>query len=309
MDLERLRARFADYHTVLEPDRDEPEWWAGAPSVCRGPDGVLWMACRMREGDSPRGLRGYEIRILRSDDGVHFEPVHRIPREQVPIPGFERPALLINPRTGLFSLYGCGPFDGGPWCILRFDDAPSPAQFVPSTCRPVIVAPPPTSPASGGVTGYKDPFIFWEGDVAHCFTIGVDRMERAWHLTSTDGEHWDPVGPGPCFDHGGWHSFFTRPACVLPLGVGCLLIYEGSHPTWHDPVYNIATGLAWSPDLRSFVDLTPHEPLLTSTTPGACMTWRYSHWLWVNGELFVYAEVARPNSTNEIRMWRLPVGF
>jgi hypothetical protein len=57
------------------------------------------------------------------------------------------------------------------------------------------------------------------------------------------------------------------------------------------------------------VDLTPHEPLLTSTTPGDCLTWRYSQWMWVEGELFVYAEVARPNNTNEIRMWRLPARF
>lgn len=309
MNLQRLRARFDDYHTVLEPDCDLPEWWAGAPSVCRGADGVFWMACRMREGDSPRGLRGYEIRILRSEDGVRFEPVHRIPREQVPIPGFERPALLRNPLTGAFSLYGCGPFDGGPWCILRFDDAASPAEFIPSTCRPVITAAPDEKRGAGEVTGYKDPFIFWEDGLAHCFTIGVDRAERAWHLTSADGEHWERVGPGPCFDLGGWHSFCTRPASVLPVGAGYLLVYEGAHPSWHDPVYNIATGLAWSPDLLSFVDLTPEEPLLASTTPGDCMTWRYSHWLWVEGEVFVYAEVARPNNTNEIRMWRLPAAF
>lgn len=308
MNLAGLRARFDDYVTVLEPDRDEPEWWAGAPSVCRDDDGVFWMACRMREGDSPRGLRGYEIRILRSDDGVCFEAVHSLRREEAPIPGFERPALVRNPQTGRFSLYGCGPYDGGPWCIVRFDDSDCPTQFVPATCRPVIVAPPRVGPGAA-LAAYKDPFIFWEGGVAHCFTIGCDSVERAYHLTSTDGEHWEKVGPGPCFDQGGWHSFFTRPAAVLPLGVGYLLVYEGSHPTWHDPVYNIATGLAWSADLLDFVDLTPDEPLLVSTTPGDCMTWRYSHWLWVAGELFVYAEVARPNNSNEIRMWRLPAVF
>jgi hypothetical protein len=309
MNLDSLRARLSDFTTVLQPDRDVPEWWAGAPSVCRDSDGVFWMACRMREGDSPRGLRGYEIRILRSEDGARFEAVHSIPREQVPIPGFERPALVLNPQTGRFELYGCGPFGGGPWCILRFDDADRPTEFVPSTCRPVVCGQPSDRPGANAVAGYKDPFVFWEGALAHCFAIGFERMERAYHLTSTDGEHWSPVGAGPCFDHGGWHSFYTRPAAVLPLGVGYLLIYEGSHPTWHDPVYNIATGLAWSPDLLSFVDLTPDEPLLVSTTPGDYMTWRYSHWMWVEAELFVYAEVARPNNTNEIRMWRLPATF
>jgi len=123
MNLNALRALFDDYHVVLEPDRDVPEWWAGAPSVCRDANGAFWMACRMREGDSPRGLRGYEIRILRSENGTSFEHVHSIPREQVPIPGFERPAILCSRDTGSFSLFGCGPWDGGPWSILRFDDA------------------------------------------------------------------------------------------------------------------------------------------------------------------------------------------
>jgi hypothetical protein len=52
------------------------------------------MAARMRTAEAPLGLRGYEIRIYRSGDGVHFAPAHAIRREDVPIPGFERPALL-----------------------------------------------------------------------------------------------------------------------------------------------------------------------------------------------------------------------
>ncbi len=95
-----LLSRFDAYQVVLEPDEDTPEWWAGAPSVARADDGTFYLACRMREGTSPRGRRGYEVRILRSRDGVAFEPVHAIPREAVPIPGFERPALVRDAQTG-----------------------------------------------------------------------------------------------------------------------------------------------------------------------------------------------------------------
>ncbi len=310
MDLDALRAKFAEYHVVLEPDENTPEWWAGGPSVCRDDDGVFWLACRMREGNSPRGKRGYEIRILRSEDGMNFERVHSIPREEVPIAVFERPAIIHNHDAGSFSLYGCGPFDDGPWSILRFDDADSPTEFVPATCRPVIVPEPALADTRAStVGGYKDPFIFVENGVYHCFTIGSERVERTYHFTSHDGDHWRQVGGGPVFDAGGWHTFFTRPASVVPLGVGYLYVYEGSMTQWYDPVYNIATGLAWTPDLIQFVDLTPDEPLLVSTTPGEYITWRYSHWMWVDEELFVYAEVARPNNTNEIRMWRLPARF
>jgi hypothetical protein len=71
-------------------------------------------------------------------------------------------------------------------------------------------------------------------------------------------------------------------------------------------VYNIATGLAFTFDLHHVIDLTPDSPLLASTTPSEHFhTWRYSHWMRVDGEIWVYAEVARPNETNEIRLFRL----
>jgi hypothetical protein len=105
----------------------------------------------------------------------------------------------------------------------------------------------------------------------------------------------------------GWHDFYTRPACVVPMPVGWLFVYEGSNLGWHDPNYNIATGLAYTPDLVSFVDLTPDAPLAVSTTPGACMTWRYSDWVLDGDRLRVYFEAARPNDTNELRVAVLPL--
>lgn len=82
--------KFRNYTVILVPDKNEPEWWAGAPSIARDKKGTFWLACRMRTAASPRGLRDYEIRILRSRDGINFEKVHSIRREDVPIPGFER---------------------------------------------------------------------------------------------------------------------------------------------------------------------------------------------------------------------------
>lgn len=77
---------------------------------------------------------------------------------------------------------------------------------------------------------------------------------------------------------------------------------------WFDPPYNIATGLAWTLNCLNCVDLTPDEPLLKSTAPGSYHTWRYSHWIMRADELWAYAEVACPNDTNEIRLYRLPLG-
>ena len=294
-------ARAAEtYTTVLEPDENTPEWWAGAPSVVRGDDGTFYLAARMREGRSPRGQRGYEIRILRSEDGRRFEPIHRIRREDAGVPVFERPSLVRVPETGRFRLYGCSGLEWG-WSILKFDDADDPASIDPGSARPVLVADYPDD-GFAHVMGYKDPVVCWASGRWHMFVIGTDRVERIYHLTSADGESWEGCGEPPVMPNGGWHDFYTRPASVLPLAVGYLFVYEGSNLLWRDPVYNIATGLAYTPDLTRFVDLTPDAPLLKSTTPGDYHTWRYSHWMSVGDELWAYAEVARPNNTNEIRL-------
>jgi len=298
--LETIVGAMEHYHTVLEPDEDTPEWWAGAPSVCRAPDGAFYLACRMREGRSPRGRRGYEVRILRSANGRDFEVIHRLCREDAGVPGFERPCLVRDPHSGAYRLYGCAGLDDG-WAILRWDDADDPTGFDPGSWHIVLQARHPQEPFAH-VAGYKDPFVFWDGGQWRMFVIGYDRVERVWHFRSADGDCWEPTGGEPAMENDGWHSFYTRPACVLPMAVGYLFVYEGSHVTWRDPVYNIATGLAYTPDLETFVDLTPSEPLLMSSTPGDYHTWRYSHWLRVGDLVYVYAEVARPNNTNEIRL-------
>jgi len=304
-----IPTKFEDYKVILEPDEDAPEWWAGAPSVVRGPDGTFWLACRMRAADAPRGLRGYEIRILRSDDGIHFTPVHAIKREDVPIPGFERPALLIDPHTGLFKLYACGPWEGGPWHIIKFDDAEDPTQFDPKSARPVIGPQPQSYDRDIRPDGYKDPVIHYADGAYQCYVIGVmRRTERIYHFRSEDGETWAPVGSPyeSIMDLEGWHDFYVRPSSVLPINAGYLFVYEGSNVKWYDPVYNIGLGLAFTFDLHHVIDLTPDSPLALSTTPSdAFSTLRYSSWLHVGNEMWVYAEAARPNQSNEIRLFRL----
>ena len=299
MNLAHVAERFSTYHVVLEPDENTPEWWAGAPSAVRAPDGSFYLAARMREGNSPRGQRGYEIRILKSGDGIHFDTVHRITREAAGVAGFERPALAIDPHTGKFKLYGCTGLDTG-WAILKWDDADTPEQFIADTARPVVREEYPDD-GSARVTGYKDPVVFWDNGCWRMFVIARDYVERIRQFVSADGAHWS-AAPRPVLENTGWHNFYTRPASVVPMAFGYLFVYEGSAISWRDPVYNIATGLAFTPDLETFYDLTPGAPLLTSTTPGVHATWRYSHWLPAEGKVYVYFEAARPNGTNEIRL-------
>jgi len=303
---ENIISQFKTYKVVLKPDKNVRDWWAGAPSVVLTDEGIFYLAARMREGDSPRGRRGYEIRLLKSSDGYQFKQIHSIKREQIPIPGFERPALVIDPQTRKFKLYACGPLkDKRGWEIIKFDDVRECSEFDPHSAR-VVLRPKVYKEKStvpwGKTQGYKDPFVFWAENQWHMYTIGYDLVERAYHFTSTDGGTWKSDPNNPVLDNGGWHNFYTRPACVLPAGVGYLFIYEGSNSNWYDPAYNIATGLAYTLDLSHIIDLTPEAPLLKSTTPGDYHTWRYSHWLNTGEELFIYSEVARANNANEIRV-------
>ena len=300
MTLDDIAAATRRYEVILEPDENTPEWWAGAPSALRCDDGMFYLAARMREGRSPRGKRGYEIRILKSDDGRRFEPINHLMREEAGVPVFERPALVRDPATGKFRLYGCAGLERG-WAILKFDDVDDPADFDARSWKVVLAADYPDD-GFAHVTGYKDPVVFWDGGRWQMFVIGTDRIERIHHFGSDDGVSWRPAAERPVMENSGWHNFYTRPASVVPMTVGYLFVYEGSDLSWRDPVYNIATGLAYSPDFLTFVDLTPEEPLLKSTTPGEYHTWRYSCWLPVGDEVFVYYEAARPNNTNELRL-------
>ena len=308
--LKNISHKFDKYDVILEPDKKAPEWWAGAPSVVMDKNGIFWMAARMRSPEHPRGLRGYEIRLLRSEDGINFFKYHSILREEVPILGFERPSLLIDPITQKFKLYICGPWKENPWSILKFNDVDDLKKIIPESAHLVITPPHKTYERDVSVTEYKDPFIIYAEGEYHCYVIGyIRRNERLFHFTSHDGESWNPVGNvnQPIMELNNWHNFFIRPASVLPIGIGYLFIYEGSSSQWYDPVYNIGTGIGFTFDLHNIIDLTTESPLLLSSTPGDFYTFRYSHWLLVNNELWVYAEVTNSNNSHEIRLYRIQV--
>ena len=306
--LRSIADKFINYDVVLKPDKDAAEYWAGAPSVVRDEKGIFWMAARMRSPEYPRGLRGYEIRILRSEDGINFNKYHSILREEVPIAGFERPALLIDPVTQKFKLYACGPWQENPWSIIKFEDVDDLKKINPGSAHLVITPPAKQYERDVSVTEYKDPFIIFAEGKYHCYVIGyIRRNERLFHFISDDGESWTPVGDvnQPIMDLSGWHNFFIRPASVLPLGIGYLFVYEGSSTQWYDPVYNIGTGFGFTFDLHNIADLTTESPMLLSTTASDFYTFRYSHWIWIDGEIWVYAEAANENRSHEIRLFRI----
>ncbi len=291
-----------EYHVVLEPEHDECDWWAGAPSVAMGRDGTVWLACRMREANSARGERGYAISILRSQDAYHFDHVHTIHRDDLETVSVERPALLVDPFTGHFKLYICraGKPQPGGWRVDKLDDVDDPTHFDPATARAVVTA--PAYSALG--RGVKDPFVINIGGLYYMYVIAYGFIrgsrELPYLFTSIDGEEWR-YGGGPVLAPGGWHDFFTRPALIMPLGGVYAFYYEGSSSEWFDPPYNIQGGVAVTHDMRTAVDLTPDRPLFASPTPGRYHTARYTDYLCLADRVIFYYEAARPNDSFELR--------
>jgi len=293
---------FSRYVTVYRPERDERDWWVGGPGACLGPDGAIWIAARMRETYSPRGHRGYEVRILRSEDGVRFEAVNSIKREDIGTVSLERSSMLIDPLTGKFKLYLCraGRPDFADWRIIKLEDVDDPAKFDPRTAKTVLSFP------EGSRRGAKDPFVINIGGVYHMYTVQYGfrgQKELLFHSVSEDGEEFRNAPDEPCMRHEGWHDHYVRPSCLMPMGGVYVMYYEGSSKQWHDPVYNIALGLAVSTDLVHFVDVTPEEPLAKSPTPaGGYHTLRYMDYVCLEDRVLFYYEARNSDETNELRM-------
>src|SRR5437764_12444915 len=80
---------------AVPPPGDGQGNWVGAPSAAEW-DGIIYLAYRLRR---PLGTgRGYAVKVARSADGEHFEPLLTIAKEQVRAESLERPELVRTPE-------------------------------------------------------------------------------------------------------------------------------------------------------------------------------------------------------------------
>jgi len=137
--------------TVAEPLGSGPGWWAGAPSITYDQAQSRYLLYyRLRK---PRELgRGAECRIAASTDGVHFETVWSMTKEQLGTVSMEK-ACLLRCLDGLWRLYisYVDPVDSK-W---RTDvlEAATPEHFSPEVRRTVFTA------QQIGAEGVKDPWV------------------------------------------------------------------------------------------------------------------------------------------------------
>jgi predicted GH43/DUF377 family glycosyl hydrolase len=278
---------------AIAPPGAEPGTWAGSPSaVSVGSEIVL--AYRLRK---PVGLgRGFAVAIARSADGVRFETIQVISRDDMDAESLERPALVLTP-DGTWRLYlSCATRNTRHWRVELLE-ASTPDAFDPR--ERVVVLP---GDASSAV---KDPVIVNHEETWHLWAsvhpladpANTDRMTTDY-ATSLDGVSWTWHGHALMPRPGEWDARGVRVSAVRFTPEGVLAFYDGRASAAEN--YEERTGLAFgsSPDSLTAVG---SEPVAVSPRTGRGGL-RYLNIVDLgDGRDRLYYELTRPDGLHELR--------
>ena len=308
-----------DHGIVLkEPERGEPGYWAGAPSVLYEPDKQRFLLTyRQRCPPETNPGRGWRCAVAASDDGIHFDDIWEIHKDELNTPSMERFSLI--PYAGRYRLYVSyvNPADRR-WRIDVMEAA-DPASFGSEPAQPVLTA------AVTGTEGIKDPYVLRIGPVTYmlasfaapqAFTAGErQRAHRTGDIYNV-GATTFPTGLATSLDgigfrwHGpvlgvgeGWDRYQARLGYVLPIGPGYVGFYDGSASVTGN--YEERCGVAVSADLWHWQRITVNEPWIVS--PHGTGSTRYLDALTIDGQWWVYYEMARSDGAHDLRLHRTHV--
>jgi hypothetical protein len=178
--------------------------WIGAASALPHGD-YIYLAYRDRHPvDKGRGNRAY---VARSpiDDGVHFDTLCVVDKDEMDAESLERPAVDVTPE-GAWDLYlSCATFNSKHWRIERLR-ARRPEDFSARTRQTVF-------PGSAQF-GIKDPVLVRGRDLRvfatlHPLTEGDENADRMVSVDAVSGE--SVMTPQP----GTWYSRGTRLTSVV----------------------------------------------------------------------------------------------
>jgi hypothetical protein len=207
---------------AVPPPGMEPGTWAGAPSAARS-NGDIYLAYRLRR---PVGQgRGYAVAVARSADGVHFETLLTIGKQEMDTESLERPALVQTP-DGTWRLYlSCATTGTKHWRIEVLE-ADNPAAFEASQRRMVL--------PGDASTAVKDPVILHDDGTWHLWASvhplddpdHTDRMVTEY-ATSADGLEWAWQGTALSPRPGEWDARGVRVSAVRLDGGAIVAYYDG----------------------------------------------------------------------------------
>jgi hypothetical protein len=279
-----------DGATVVVPAPGSgPGNWAGAASATLVDD-TIYLTYRVRRplGDG----RGVSVVVARSRDGVAFEHVCEVRRDDFGAESFERPVVVRRPDGGWRLYLSCATPGSKHWWIEAVD-ADTPEAF-PEGRRTRCL------PGSDD-EAVKDPVVLvdesgWRMWVC-CHPLTEpgheDRMTTRL-ATSDDGLEWQWQGVALAPTPGSWDARGARVAAVLdtdPLTV----LYDGratAEQNWYE-----TTGLAVERDGRLLPD--PDNPIAVSPHSDGALRYATAVRL-PDGSTRFYFEAARPDGAHDL---------
>lgn len=290
--------RIDDAEVVVPAPGPGPGNWAGAASATLVDD-TIYLTYRVRRPlDEGRGV---SVVVARSGDGIRFEPVCEVLRDDFGAESFERPVVLRRPDGGWRLYLSCATPASKHWWIEALD-APSPAYLSAGTRT--VVAP------GSETTAVKDPVVLVQGGTWHMWACEhpldvpghEDRMSTAYS-TSADGLTWTRHGTVLTPRAGEWDARGARLTSVLSLDP-LVALYDGrprAEDNWHE-----TTGVARSGDTDSLAAEADGPVLRSPHSDGAL---RYASAVRLeDGSTRFYFEAARPDGAHDLVTSLSPAG-
>lgn len=283
-------------HVVVAPADRRPGSWAGAPSAIHA-DGLIYLAYRLRR---PVGEgRGYRNVVAVSRDGLHFDEVAHVERDQFGAASLERPALAVT-ADGRWRLYvSCATENSKHWRVDVLEAA-TPAELSRATPHTVL--------AGSSELGVKDPVIVRDGGQWHLWASvhplsapdDTDRMTTDY-ATSADGLSWTWHGTVLSGRAGKWDARGVRVSSVLVTGDDLVASYDGrasAAQNWEE-LTGVASGRR-GPDGRfGALSALDQEPLRSPDDPGGL---RYLSTVRApGGGVRIYYEATCADGSHELR--------
>ena len=303
----------ADSILVRAPERAEPGYWVGCPSVLA--DGELtWLTYRERRPRGASSERGWRCAVAVGRDGVRFEDVWEVRKEELGSPSLERFDLTRTAEGYELFLSFVDPADGR-WRIDGVTAA-RPDIFDVAARHPILTA------ETTATEGVKDPVVVEIDGVVHLFASFAARrpgLELSAHASAdiyntgatthptglairdATGFAWrgEALGVGP---PGAWDAYQARLGAIVPVADGFVGLYDGS--AGREENYEERLGIATSRDGASWARATVDGPWATG--PGPSGSIRYADVVVRDGAWWIYHEITRPDGAHELRLARTP---
>ena len=270
-------------------------YWAGGSSAVAADDGI-YLACRLR---NPIGHgRGYAVTLAFASDGVHFETLAMISKDELKAESLERPELVRLP-DGRWRLYlSCATTGTKHWRV-EVTDAAHPAEF--DVRRGEVML-----PGDVAKRAVKDPVIQHHHGKWHMWAtihpladpLETDQMTTEY-ATSADGLDWTWHGTALSGRPGEWDSRGTRVSAVQFGEQSVLAYYDGRASAEEN--YEERTGIATGGDPAALIAISPPGRGPAASSPYGTGGLRYLDLVDLpDGRTRLYYEMAQPDGSHSL---------